>query len=156
MDYQPLLIATSTTKGAFSADLEYNDPFDTKERFGLYIKHAPFSLRPKPKNIITQQWKDEDGDDVFIPDTIYHEPYEMELEFIYLRQDNMANVNINAFLDEIEGRWLQIYDSYTQMGRQAIYMVETTNDADFKRRNYDHVSFSVKFKVNDPDTNITL
>lgn len=154
--YLPLLIATSKTSGAYSDNLEYNPVFDTKERYGLYIKHTPFTLRPKPKNIITQAWKDEDGDDVFIPEKVVHEPYEFECEFLYYRMDNFANQNILAFLREIEGKWLQIYDSYTQMGRRGVYLMEVDEDATFKRRNNDYVVLKVKFKVNDPDTDITL
>ncbi|MCM1443675.1 MAG: hypothetical protein NC038_04050 [Paludibacter sp.] len=156
MVYKPLLISVSRTSGVFSPDLEYNSPFDTKERFGLWIKHNPFSLRPKPKNIISQTWQDEEGDDVYIPNKIYHEPYEVELEFIYYSEDDMANVNIIAFLKELEGRWLKIYDSYTGIGRQGVYMIECTEEPSFRRRENDYVSFSVKFKVNDPDTDITL
>lgn len=156
MIYLPLLIAVSKTAGTFSPNLKYMPPFDTKERFGLWIKHNPFTLIPKPKNIVSQTWQDEDGDDVFIPSTIYHEPYEIEIEFIYYNFDEMANIRINEFLKEIEGKWLQVYDSYTKIGRQGLYMIECTEDPHFKRRNNDYVEFSVKFKVNDPDTNITL
>ncbi len=156
MLYLPLLIAVSKTAGAFSTDIEYNSPFDTKERFGLWVKHSPFTLRPKPKNIVSQTWQDEEGDDVFIPDKIVHEPYEIEIEFIYYGNNDMANVNINAFLKEIEGKWLQMYETYTRIGRQGVYMIECDDDPTFKRRGTDYVSFSVKFKVNDPDTDITL
>lgn len=156
MIYKPLLISVSKTAGAFSDSLEYNPVFDTKERFGLYIKHSPFSLRPKPKNIISQKWQDEEGDDVYIPDKVYHEPYEVELQFIYLRNDDFANENINAFIKEVEGKWLMIYDSYTRIGRQGVYMIECQDDPTFRRRDTDYVSFKVKFKVNDPDTDITL
>lgn len=155
--YLPLLIQTSKSAGAFSSSLEYNPVFDTLERFGLYIKHSPFTLRPKPKNIISQTWKDQNGDDEYIPSVITHEPYEMELEFVYYRNDGMANVNIQTFIDTIEGKWLKIYDSYTQIGRQAIRMIECDEDPTFKRRGLnDFAQFKIKFKVNDPDTDVSL
>lgn len=155
--YLPLLIQTSKSAGAFSSSLEYNPVFDTLERFGLYIKHSPFTLRPKPKNIISQTWKDQNGDDEYIPSVITHEPYEIELEFIYFRFDGMANVNIQAFIDAIEGKWLILYDCYTQIGRRAIYMIECDAEPTFKRRGLnDYAHFKVKFKVNDPDTNVKL
>ncbi len=156
MNYLPLLIAVSKTSGAYSDSLEYNEPFDTHAKYGLWIKHSPFTIRPKAKNIISQTWKDEDGDDVFIPDTIYHEPYSVNLEFIYLRTDNNANENIRGFIKEIEGKWLKIYDSYSQIGRQAVFMEECDEDPTFKRRTWDYLYFKVKFKVNDPDTDIVL
>lgn len=156
MEYLPLLIATSTTKGAWSQNLTYNRAFDTKRDFGLYIKHSPFSIMPKPKNIITQTWKDEDGDDVFIPDQIFHEAYEMELEFIYLWEDHLANKRIHDFIETIEGRWLKMYETYTQQGRGGIYLIEADTDPTFKRRANDYVSFKAKFRVNQPDLNIKL
>lgn len=156
MIYKPLLIAVSKKGGVFSESLEYETPFDTHAKYGLWIKHSPFTIRPKAKNIISQTWKDEDGDDIFIPDTIYHEPYTVELEFIYLENDNNANENIRSFVQEIEGKWLKIYDGYTKIGRQAVIVSELEEDPTFKRRTWDYVSFKVKFKVNDPDTNIVL
>ena len=155
--YLPLLIQTSKTTGAYSEDLLYNKPFNTLEKFGLYIKHSPFTLRPKPKNIITQTWKDSEGDDTYIPSKIYHEAYEVELEFIYFRFDGMANVNILAFINAIEGKWLILYDYYTKIGRKAVYMTECDEEPTFKRRGLnDYAHFKVKFKVNEPDTDILL
>lgn len=156
MKYLPLLISVSKTGGAFSENLEYEAPFDTHAKYGLWIKHSPFTIRPKAKNIISQKWKDEDGDDVFLPNQVFHESYTLELEFIYLRNDTAANDNIRAFIEEIEGKWLKIYDVYTKIGRQAIYFTECDEDPTFKRRNSDYLNFKMKFKVNDPDTNIVL
>lgn len=156
MTYLPLLIAVSKTGGAYSNSLEYEEPFDTHAKYGLWIKHSPFTIRAKPKNIISQTWKDEEGDDIFIPDTIYHEPYTIELEFIYLETDHNANEKIRSFIQEIEGKWLKIYDGYTKIGRQAVILSECEEDPTFKRRTWDYVSFKVKFNVNDPDTNIVL
>lgn len=157
MDYLPLLISCSTTGGAFSESLQYGEIFDTKERFGLWIQHSPFTITPAPKNILTQEWKDEDGEDVFIPSNIVHSAYDMELTFVYLRNDGQAVNNITAFIDTIKGKWLKIYDSYIQQGRQGIYMIECDSQPTFKRRNnYNLAIFTCKFKVNDPDTNITL
>lgn len=155
--YLPLLIQTSKTAGAFSDDLEYNQAFDTLAKFGLYIKHSPFTLRPKPKNIISQTWRDVDGDDEYIPSVITHEPYEMELEFIYYRFDGMADVNIRHFVSLIEGKWLRMYETYTGMGRQAIRLIECDDNPTFKRRGlHDYAQFKMIFKVNDPDTDIKL
>lgn len=155
--YLPLLISTSKTRGAFSPDLEYNMPFDTLARFGLYIKHIPFTIFPEPKNIIEQEWKDENGMDVYIPENIVYKSYAMEVEFVYYRNDGLANVQIAAFCNAIIGRWLKIYDTYTKIGRQQIYAKEFENDPTFVRRgNHDYASFKVIFSVNDPNTNIKL
>lgn len=156
--YLPLLIQRATTAGgSFSESLVYEQPFDTKERFGLWIKHAPFTILPKPKNIVSQVWKDQDGEDVFIPETITHEAYDMKLEFVYMRNDGMALENIRNFINEIEGRWLKMYESYTRQGRQALYLSATEDEPTYRRRDTNNlVIFSATFRVNDPDTVVTL
>lgn len=157
MAYLPLLIACSKTAGSFSPSLEYDKAFDTRERFGLWIQHSPFTVTPKPKNILTQDWKDQDGEDTFIPEKIYHEPYEMELSFVYLRDDGNVDNNIREFISTIKGKWLKMYESYTQQGRQGVYLMEVEDDPQFKRRDTNNLLIlKCKFKVNDPDTNIKL
>lgn len=154
--YQPLLISVGAA-GCFSSSMTYSVPFDTNAQYGLVIKHAPFSIAPKPKNIITQSWKDEDGDDVFLPGTITREAYDLELEFVYFQPDNDANSQIRKFVSDISGKWLKVYDTYTKIGRQAVYMVEADDDPQFRRREgRDCLVFKVKFRVNDPNTNVQL
>lgn len=156
-DYQPLLIRVSTTAGCYSSSLTYGKPFDTNAQYGLLIKHAPFSISPKPKNIIKQEWKDQNGDDVYLPSTVVYEAYDLELEFVYFEPDNNANAMIRQFIADISGKWLKIYDTYTNIGRQAVYLEEVEEDPTFKRRNgRDCLVFKVKFRVNDPNTNVQI
>ena len=155
-DYKPFLIAVGSS-GSYSSGISYEPAFDTKNEYGLYIKHSPFTFRPRVKNIITQEWIDQDGEDVFIPETITHESYDFVCEFVYCRGDGMANENILNFLDRIEGKWFMLYDTYTNQGRQGVYFVDYNNEPTFQRRGLmDVVIFSVTFRVNDPDTNIVL
>lgn len=155
MDYKPFLIAVGGP-GAYSQGMSYEPAFDTLEEFGLYVKHTPFSFRPKVKNIISQTWLDEEGDDVYIPENITHEAYNLEVEFVYCGSNGDANEKILNFLDKIEGKWLQIYDSYTRQGRQAVYVESYSDEPKFFRRKVDVIVFRVNFRVNDPNTNIVL
>lgn len=159
MEYLPLLIAVGT-----------NDPKNTKYKvydsldFGCYVKSVPFNLFPKVKNIQTQKWNDENGDDEYMPAEPRYEAYEMEVEFVYKGNYGDANYDILKFIETIQGKWLKLYDSYTQIGRQMVRYVSLNDKATLYRRKgtndgslgKDYVTFKVKFKVNDPITNITL
>lgn len=152
MDYLPLLIKVGKT-GAYSTDMEYEEPFDTKEVYDLWIKHAPFTILPKTKSLISQSWKDEDGDDVFLSESgAKCEAYDWKLDFVYLENDGLAHTRINDFVKRISGKWLRIHDSYSNTTRDGVYVLESDQEPRFKRRgNKDLVIFSVTFRVNNPD-----
>ena len=109
--------------------------------------------------------------DVWLPKTgIVNKAYDFDAEFIYYADDGMATENIRDFANEIKGKWLQIYDTYTKMGRNGVYVSEFDADPPFKRRKIqtreldengtpairDYVYFKVKFRVNDPNTDVVL
>jgi hypothetical protein len=155
MDYLPLLIKASVDLGgAYSKSIAYQDPFDTKEAYGLWIKHTPFTILPKAKGLVTQTWNDEDGDDVFLStgSPAKCEAYDWKCDFIYLENDGMAHVRISEFVNRIRGRWLKIHDSYTNTTRDSVYVSEFDQEPKFKRRgNKDYVVFSITFRVNNPN-----
>ena len=169
-DYKPFLIAVGED-GCSREDMVYASPFDTLEAYGLYIKHTPYKAFPQIKNLVSQDWPDEHGEDVWLPKTgIVNKAYDMDVEFIYYADDGMATENIRAFANEIKGKWLQIYDTYTKMGRNGVYVSEFDADPPFKRRKIqtrtlddgaapairDYVYFKVKFRINDPNTDVVL
>lgn len=152
MNYLPLYIKVGKA-GAYSKTMEYEDPFDTKDSFGLWVKHAPFTILPRTKGLISQTWKDEDGDDVFLSEAgAKCEAYDWKVDFIYLEKDGMAHVRIGDFVRRIRGKWLKIHDSYSKMTRDGVYVSEFDQEPRFKRRgDMDYVEFSVTFRVNNPN-----
>ena len=168
-NYQPFLISVGEA-GSYKESMVYQRPFDTLDKYGLFIKHTPYKAFPQIKNLVTQDWPDENGEDVWLPKTgIVNKAYDFDVEFIYYADDGMATENIRAFANEIKGKWLQIYDTYTQMGRKGVYVSEFDADPPFKRRKIqlrvldnglpairDYVYFKVKFRVNDPNTDVVL
>ena len=146
--------------GAYSNSMQYDEVFGMNERFGIKIKHSPYSPMPKIKNVVVQSWKDEDGDDVWLPrvagtggtflPAVTHEAVDFVPKFVIYGDANMVNSNqaIRDMLKLIEGRWLKIWDEYTQMGYEGVYLVDADDDPKFKRRSYDFVEFELKFKVN--------
>lgn len=147
--------------GAYSESMEYNEVFGMHERFGIKIKHAPFSAMPKIKNVVVQSWKDENGDDVWLPrktgsepgvyiPAITHEAVDYNPTFVIYGDANVVDVNIalRELLDTIRGRWLKIWDEYTRLGYEGVYLLDCDDDPKFKRRGFDYVEFELKFRVN--------
>lgn len=150
--------------GAYTKSATYQW-FGVKREFGIMVKHTPYSLMPKIKNVVVQSWLDEDGDDVWLPQVqdslsgvykpaVTHEATELTVTFVaYFTKDKDgnkmdANTQIRRFIERIEGRWLQVWDDYTRIGFDGVYLVDVDDDPEFKRRNYDYVKFDLKFKVN--------
>lgn len=147
--------------GAYSKSMVYDKPFGVNERFGIKIKHSPYSPMPKIKNVVVQSWKDENGDDVWLPrktgsqtgtyePAITHESVDFHPKFVIFGSTEKVNSNdaIRRFIQAIQGRWLKVWDEYTQMGYEGVYLEDVDDDPKFKRRNYDYVEFELKFKVN--------
>lgn len=135
---------------------------DTLDNLGIVCKEFPFKLFGEAKELPSHDWKDEDGDDEYIPSKLPIASYEMEVEFAYKGVMDSANANIKGFLDYLTGRdgsgvELMVYDTYTKIGRQHVRFASVSDDV-FHRQEEggDVVVFSVTFKVNDPVTEITL
>lgn len=140
----------------------YERVIGMNEDFKIKIKHVPYSLMSKSKNISVQSWKDEDGDDMWLPRVtadkpgeynpqLTHEVVELEPTFIAYYTDNEkynSNDQITALVKAIEGRWLRVWDEYTGIGYTGVVLVDVDDNPKFKRRNYDYAEFILKFKVN--------
>lgn len=135
---------------------------DTLDNWGIVCKEFPFKLYGEAKELPSHDWKDEDGDDEYIPSKLPIASYEMEVEFAYKGVMDSANASIKGFLDYLTGRdgsgvELMVYDTYTKIGRQSVRFVSVSDDVFYRQEEGgDVVVFSVAFKVNDPVTDITL
>ena len=90
-DYQPFLIAVGEN-GCYKESMTYQRPFDTLDKYGLFVKHAPYKAFPQIKNLVTQDWPDEHGEDVWLPKTgIVNKAYDYDVEFIYYSNDGLRN-----------------------------------------------------------------
>ena len=139
---------------------------DTLDNWGIVCKDFPFKLYGEAKELPSHDWKDEDGDDEYIPDVLPIAAYEMEVEFAYKVDMFTANSNIKGFLDYLTGREgdgaeFMCYDTFTRIGRQKMRFVSVSEDIFHRDQNNseygcDVIVFSVTFTVNDPVTDITL
>lgn len=135
---------------------------DTLDNWGIVCKEFPFKLYGEAKELPSHDWKDEDGDDEYIPSELPIAAYELEVEFAYKGEMNSANEKIRGFLDYLTGRGgtgaeLMVYDTYTKIGRRHARYVNVGEDVFHRQEDGgDVVVFNVTFKVNDPVTDITL
>ena len=137
---------------------------DTKSAWGMVAKTNPYPLLPTPKDPYKNDWKDEDGDDEYTT-YMHYKGFEMEVEFYMKAVDgetyNAASELHRAawsFFTAVREGNFRVYDAYTCLGFQRVrYAGSDFDDATFKERNGTAtVMFTVKFKVNDPVTRMTL
>lgn len=162
IDYKPFYIQTDVDSTAIDTTF-----------WGLIAKTNPFPVLPSPKEPYKNDWSDEDGDDEYIGLTDkngdYHsgmryESIEFDVSF-YIKtigedaEKTMVS-QIESFFQKISRKEFKIYDSYTGIGRQKVRYAgfdEESYKRNLKKGNgWARAIFSIKFKVNDPITRITL
>ena len=137
---------------------------DTKTAWGMVAKTNPYPLLPTPKDPYKNDWKDEDGDDEYTT-YMHYKGFEMEVEFYVKAVDGTTttaaadlHTAVWSFFTSVREGNFRVYDAYTGLGFQRVrYAGSDFEDATFKERNGTAtVMFTVKFKVNDPVTRMTL
>ena len=131
---------------------------ETIEDFGLYCVDIPFKPAGDVKDIVSRDWKDENGVDEYIPaDGLKMSAYDIDVKFGYKGDKFGANKAINSLLSYLATGYVSIYDTYTGIGRQKVRLVKLNDNADIVRDDDgDILIFSVTLKVCDPITNISL
>ena len=129
------------------------------EDFELYEVESKFYGNAAVKDIPTRSWHDEDGDDEFVPETYKYKSYEMSVKLACKGDPMSSNTTIKALKDYLSGGQFEIYDTFNGIGRQHVRFVEIPDDAVLYRHylgEEECLVFTLKMKVNDPVTNITL
>lgn len=137
------------------------EPVYNSSKWGCYVTDSPYIPTPrKAKNITSQSWFDEHGDDEYIPSTIYYEPIEATLSFVYRGSVADAKTQITAFITYLQAGYFKFYDEFYKVGKQQVRVISVPDDVQFK---YDDINkgtgaatFSIEVKINDPVTDITL
>lgn len=132
---------------------------ETGAEFEVYETQCKFYGGGEVKDLPKREWYDEHGEDEFVPDEMKFKSQEMEVKFSYKGNKNSANNVIRTFMSYLStGGSMKIFDEYNQIGRQNVRFVSISDDAELVRNDSegDILIFTVKFKVNDPVTNITL
>ena len=149
-------------------------------QWGIACCKVPFKAGGKTKDPAKRDWKDEQGEDVFLPNKLMFEAYDAEFEMAYVGKELASNpFNLSLAMTQIKAfkKWLtgndttngsgaelKIYSPYASIGRQKCYLSEISNEEPRLQlvqegQNIYHenvVTFKVKFRVCDPMTDITL
>ena len=129
------------------------------EDFKLYEVGSKFYGNTAVKGIPTRSWHDEDGDDEFVPETYKYKSYEMSVKLACKGKPMSSNATIKALKNYLSGGQFEIFDTFNGIGRQHVRFVEIPDDATLYRHylgEEECLVFTLKMKVNDPKTDITL
>lgn len=137
---------------------------DSVRDFGMYCKDVPFTMFGEAKDVVSDNFTDEDGEDEYIPSVLPMKAYTMEVTFAFKGNRDSANKALRSFVEYLTGRdknsegaEFDMYSTYTEIGRQKCRFVSISNDADLVREDgYDILFPKITFKVNDPVTDIVL
>lgn len=138
------------------------EAFDTASKYGIYVEDFPFLPVPtEQKNVFTQSWFDENGDDEFIPATPFYSPVSITVPFIIKGVLDDAISDIRAFINELTNKEFSFYDEYSKQGRQRCRMTKYSDSASVlkyrdTRANKVVAKFSIEIKINDPVTQVEI
>ena len=133
----------------------------------IALLEMPKNIPLKPKNIYSHSWFDENGDDEYIPQTLYYEPVTVAMKF-GAKVDNPSSIGtlratVKSFLDAIGGKVFSFYAPGYGIGRQDCRLESIPEDAAYHNLPIaggnayeEQLVFTVNVKINDPYTPITL
>lgn len=133
----------------------------------ITLLDMPNIIPLKPKNIYSHSWLDENGDDEYVPQTIYYEPVTVAMRFS-AKVDNPSSTGtlrgtVKTFLDAIVGKVFSFYAPVQGIGRQDCRVESLGEEAVYHNlpiaggSSYEErLVFTVNVKINDPYTPITL
>lgn len=145
--------------------------YESVKQWGVWCKDIPFKLLDNIKEPAKRSWPGKNGDDEYIgSDGLYAEAYSMEVEFGCKKMSSISvdnttvpavtnvRTNVGTFLTYLRSSgMLKLYSSYTRIGRQNVRLESVSDNATWKNENgQEFLVFKVRFKVNDPVTDIQL
>lgn len=142
---------------------------DLLDKFNIICQDFPFKKFPETKDLPERDWPDEDGADVYIPDTIPMKAYTMDVDFLYVGTHQNIMTDISDFIgflcgrvkgssgDSVQSGRLAIYNEHTGIGRKDVYVTKVDNELFYDSdADPDAVAkFKVTFKVCDPVTDVS-
>lgn len=131
--------------------------------FGFYGMEIPFVLAADVKEPSKNDWKDEDGDDEYLPaEGLRLSAFDFELKLGYKGSRDSANARLEALLEYLTGRdgtgpRFKIYSTYTGKGYNDVRFSGLSDDAELVRDDGgDILVVTITLKVNDPATRVVL
>ena len=142
--------------------IEVDTKAHSSEEWGMALTTMPSVPYPKMKELYKNDWKDENGDDEFVPDEPVFEAQELELGFTYSGEYGTATTQIRSFLNYLAyGGEFMMWIGGSDYGRKSCRYESYADDAQCftqkvyengKEKDLEMVKFKVTIKVNDPVT----
>lgn len=135
---------------------------ETVADFDVWCASIPFDIGMEVKEPVVRDWKDENGEDAYLGDSLKFAAYDMTVKWCCKGDKFSANAVIRNFLDYLSGRdgsgmKMKMYCDWTNIGRRHIRLKKVSDDASLHRDDEgDVVTFSTVLRVEDPVTEITL
>ena len=156
----PLLIKKTKNNGTSTAVI------NTAVTYDMVVSEVPFKFCGDVKEPYSNDWKDEDGTEEYLPDEgLKLQGYEMDVTFLYVGTYDSFKGKLRTFLTYLLGKdnngsRLTIYDTYTNVGRQDVRVKKIDPDVFIKQPTsgggQEIARFKITFYVGDPMTDITL
>lgn len=139
----------------FQKEKEGSPLIDLFDDFDMVCISFPFQLGFETKEVVTDDWTEEDGEDSYEPEVLKLKAYDLEAEIGY-QGDDFKN-KLQSFLDYLigldgNGVKLKVYNPHSKIGRKGLRFIKYAPNIS----NEDIHTFKVTFRVTDPKTNITL
>lgn len=103
---------------------------------------------PERKDVFSENWKDQQGLDVFLPENTYFKNREVEISFfIEAKSIQDYKSNINTFINFISADQEVLYfDQYRKSGFIGYYISHEVSEESFKSNNWSLIT--IKFGIN--------
>lgn len=130
---------------------------DTLDDFEVYLKDIPFDYIEELKEVPSNSWYDEMGDDEYLPPGgVMSKGYEIDVEWAYKGAKDSANAVLARFInylrmgsDQTKSPFFTLYDNFTKITRHKVRLVKLHNDAELVRQDeQDILIFKTTLKVN--------
>lgn len=104
--------------------------YDTIKNFDIFLKSAPFNYCTEVKDVPSNDWHDEDGEEEYIPtNNLKLKAFEITIEWAYKGSD--ANEAIREFSDFLlsQSPFEYMYDTYNNIKYRNVRLVKIHDDA---------------------------
>lgn len=138
----------------FQKEKEGSPVKDLVADFSMVCTSFPFQLGFEAKEIYSDDWADEDGEDMADISTIKLKAYDLEAEIGYTGSD--FNSKLDALVGYLlgsdgNGIKLKVYNPHTNIGRKGIRFVKYEPEMS----NPDMRTFKITFRVTEPASRVT-
>lgn len=134
---------------------------DLYETFGFVCTDVPVTMFADIKELDSNDWKDEHGEDAYIPDTLMIKAYDWDIAVCYKGDAGTGPAALRTLLDYLTGLdgsgvEMKLYSPYTGVGRSGCYYKGSSGHSLHRIINEDIVEVTLRFRVTSPVANIVL